>query len=137
MQQLVEAQTEWNEREHAARSPDDDDEESRQPTNPYKMLMRQLYGWIAREPVTRRAVRRARRTTRGHRVCSRSSGPVTGSWGCAARCTTVSEPPTSTAPKDWANVTTPSTRPRSWRCSPIVGAEVERTACSVCLTQPC
>ena len=55
---------------------------------------------IVRGSVTRRAVRRARRTTRGHRVCSRSSGPVTGSWGCAARRTIVSEPPTSTAPKD-------------------------------------
>ena len=49
---------------------------------------------------TRRAVRRAERSTRGHRVCSRSSGPVTGSWGCVARRTIVSEPPTSTAPKD-------------------------------------
>ena len=37
---------------------------------------------VARGPVTRRAVRRAERTTRGHRVCLRSSGPVTGSWGC-------------------------------------------------------
>ena len=55
---------------------------------------------IVRGSVTRRAVRRARRTTRGHRVCSRSSCPVTGSWGCTARRTIVSEPPTSTAPKD-------------------------------------
>ena len=55
---------------------------------------------IVRGSVTRRAVRRARHTTRGHRVCSRSSGQVTCSWGCAARRTIVSEPPTSTAPKD-------------------------------------
>ena len=51
---------------------------------------------VARGPVTRRAVRRAERTTKGHRVFSRWSGPVTGSWGCAARRTIVSEPPTNT-----------------------------------------
>ena len=51
LQQLAEAQTEWNEREHAARSPDDDDEESRQPTNPYTTLMRQRYGWMHQLPV--------------------------------------------------------------------------------------
>ena len=54
---------------------------------------------IACGPVTRRAVRRAEHSTRGHRVCSRSSGLVTGSWGCAARRTIASELPTSTAPK--------------------------------------
>ena len=55
---------------------------------------------IDRGSETRHAVRREERSTRGHRVCSRSSGPVTGSWGCVARRTIVSEPPTSTAPKD-------------------------------------
>ena len=30
--------------------------------------------------VMRRAARRARHTIRGHRVCSKWSGPVTGSW---------------------------------------------------------
>ena len=37
---------------------------------------------------------------RGHWVCSRWSGPVTGSWDCVARRTIVSDPPTNTAPKD-------------------------------------
>ena len=55
---------------------------------------------IDRGSETRRAVRREERSTRGHRVCSRSSGPVPGSWGCVARRTIISEPPTSTAPKD-------------------------------------
>ena len=50
---------------------------------------------IDRGSETRRAVRRAERSTRGYRVCSRSNGPVTGSWGCVARRTIVSEPPTS------------------------------------------
>ena len=49
---------------------------------------------IDRGSGTRRAVRRAERSTRGHRACSRWSGPVTGSWGCVARRTIVSEPPT-------------------------------------------
>ena len=52
------------EREHAARSPEDDDaarspedgddvnnKESRPPTNPYKTLMGQLYGWMHQLPV--------------------------------------------------------------------------------------
>ena len=34
-------------------------------------------------PVTGRAVRRAERSTRGRRVYSKLSAPVTGSWGCA------------------------------------------------------
>ena len=55
---------------------------------------------IERRSATRRVVRRAGRTIRGHRVCSRWSGPVTGLWGCAARRTIVSDPPTNTAPKD-------------------------------------
>ena len=55
---------------------------------------------IDRASATRRAVRRSRRTIRGHRVCSRWCGPVTDLWGCAARCTIVSDPPTNTAPKD-------------------------------------
>ena len=92
---------------------------------------------IDRGSETRRALRREERSTRGHRVCSRSSDPVTGSWGCVARRTIVSEPPTSTAPKDWANGTTPSTRMRSWRCSPIVGAEVDRTVVSGYINRPC
>ena len=79
--------------------------------------------------------RAARRTIRRHRVCSRWNGPVTGSWGCAARHTIVSEPPTSTALKDWANVTTISTRTRSWTCSPTVGAEI--TAGSGWEPRPC
>ena len=107
LEQLAEALTNWDEREEAARSATD--KESRQATNPYKKLMGQLYGWmhqfavdspIDRGSETRRAVRRAERSTRGHRVCSRSSGPMTGSWDCVARRTIVSEPPTSTAPKD-------------------------------------
>ena len=49
LEQLAEAQTEWNEREHAARSPDDKD--YRPPTNPYKTLMGQLYGWMNQLPV--------------------------------------------------------------------------------------
>ena len=36
-------------REHDARSPDD--KESRQPTNPYKTLMGQFYGWMHQLPV--------------------------------------------------------------------------------------
>ena len=55
---------------------------------------------IDRASATRRAVRRSRRTIRGHRVCSRWSGPVTDLWGCAARRTIVSDSPTNTAPKD-------------------------------------
>ena len=43
--------------------------------------------------VGRRAVKRAGRTIRGHVVCSRWSGPVTGSWGWVARRTIVSDPP--------------------------------------------
>ena len=41
----------------------------------------------------RRVASRARRTTRGRPVCSRSSGVATGLLGCAARPTTVSVPP--------------------------------------------
>ena len=55
---------------------------------------------IDRGSATRRALRRAGRTTIGHLVCSRWSCPATGSWGCAARRTIVSDPPTNTAPKD-------------------------------------
>ena len=62
------------------------------------------------------------------------SGPVTDSWGCVARRTIASEPPTSTAPKDRANVTTTSIRTRSWTCSPAAGPGVERTAGSGCDT---
>ena len=41
----------------------------------------------------RRVASRARRTTRGRPVCSRSSGVATGLLGCAASPTTVSVPP--------------------------------------------
>ena len=54
LEQLAEAQTDWDEREHAARSPGEDDandKESRPPTNPYKTLMGQLYGWLHQLPV--------------------------------------------------------------------------------------
>ena len=53
LEQLAEAQTDWDEREHAARSPgaaDANDKESR-PKNPYKTLMGQLYGWLHQLPV--------------------------------------------------------------------------------------
>ena len=49
LEQLAEAQKEWDEREHAARSPDD--KNYRPPTNPYKTLMGQLYGWMHQLPV--------------------------------------------------------------------------------------
>ena len=55
---------------------------------------------IVRGSVTRRAVRHEEHSIRGRPVCSRSSGPVTGSWGCVARRTIVSEPATSTAQKN-------------------------------------
>ena len=48
---LVKARTNWDNQLHSARSPDDDDKESRQPTNPYKTLMGQLYGWLHELPV--------------------------------------------------------------------------------------
>ena len=65
LEQLAEAQTDWDEREHAARSPeeeddtarspeegdDDNDKEYRPPTNPYKTMMGQLYGWMRQLPV--------------------------------------------------------------------------------------
>ena len=54
LEQLTEAQTDWDEREQAARSPgadDANDKESRPPTNPYKTLMGQLYGWLHQLPV--------------------------------------------------------------------------------------
>ena len=44
------ALTNWDERMLGAQSPDDD-KESRPPTNPYKTLMRQLYGWMHQLPV--------------------------------------------------------------------------------------
>ena len=49
LEQLAEAQTEWNEREHAARSPDD--KNCRPPTNPYKTLMGQICGWMHQIPI--------------------------------------------------------------------------------------
>ena len=49
MEQLAEALTNWNEREETARSAND--KESRPPTNPYKKLMGQLYGWMHQLPV--------------------------------------------------------------------------------------
>ena len=63
-EQFAEAQTDWDEQEHAARSPEDDDvarstedgddandKESRLPTITYKTLMGQLYGWMHQLPV--------------------------------------------------------------------------------------
>ena len=41
---LVKARSNWDETLRNARSPDD--EESRQPTNPYKTLMKQLHDWL-------------------------------------------------------------------------------------------
>ena len=49
LEQLAEALTKWNEREHGARS--SDDKESRPATNPHKTLMGQLYGWMHQFPV--------------------------------------------------------------------------------------
>ena len=55
LEQLAEAITDWDEREHAARSTEDKDvtneEESRPPTNPYKTMMEQLHGWLRQLPV--------------------------------------------------------------------------------------
>ena len=55
LEQLAEAITDWDERKHAARSPEDEDaandKESRPPTNPYKTLMGQLYGWLRQLPI--------------------------------------------------------------------------------------
>ena len=42
LEQLAEALTNWDERDHAARSTND--KESRSATSPYKKLMGQLYG---------------------------------------------------------------------------------------------
>ena len=50
LSQLAQALTNWDERMHGAQSPDDD-EESGPPTNPYKTLMRQLYGWMHQLPI--------------------------------------------------------------------------------------
>ena len=49
LEQLAEALTNWDEREEASRSAVD--KESRPPTNPYKKLMGQLYGWMHQLPV--------------------------------------------------------------------------------------
>ena len=49
LEQLEEALTNWDEREHAARSANDN--ESRPATNPYKKLMGQLYGWMHQLPI--------------------------------------------------------------------------------------
>ena len=49
LEQLAEALTNWNEREHAARSAQN--KESRPATNSYKTLMGQLYGWMHQLPV--------------------------------------------------------------------------------------
>ena len=49
LEQLAEALMNWDEREEAARSAVDKD--SRPPTNPYKKLMGQLYGWMHQLPV--------------------------------------------------------------------------------------
>ena len=49
LEQLAEALTNWDEREHAARSAND--KESRPATNPYKKVMGQRYGWMHQLPV--------------------------------------------------------------------------------------
>ena len=41
---LVKARSNWDETLRSAQSPDD--EESRQPSNPYKTLMKQLHDWL-------------------------------------------------------------------------------------------
>ena len=46
---LVKARSNWDETLRNARSPDD--EESRQPSNPYKTLMKQLHDWLHKLPV--------------------------------------------------------------------------------------
>ena len=46
---LVKARSNWDETLRNAQSPDD--EESRQPSNPYKTLMKQLYDWLYKLPV--------------------------------------------------------------------------------------
>ena len=48
LEQLAEALTNWDEREHAARS--HNDKESHPATNPYKALMGQLYEWMHKLP---------------------------------------------------------------------------------------
>ena len=46
---LVKARSNWDETLRNAQSPDD--EESRQPSNPYKTLMKQLHDWLHKLPV--------------------------------------------------------------------------------------
>ena len=46
---LLKARSNWDETLRNARSPDD--EESRQPSNPYKTLMKQLHDWLHKLPV--------------------------------------------------------------------------------------
>ena len=46
---LVKARSKWDETLRNAQSPDD--EESRQPSNPYKTLMKQLHDWLHKLPV--------------------------------------------------------------------------------------
>ena len=46
---LVKARSNWDGTLRNTRSPDD--EESRQPTNPYKTLMKQLHDWLHKLPV--------------------------------------------------------------------------------------
>ena len=48
---LTKARKKWDETLCNARSSVDDDEESRQLTNPYKTLMEQLYDWLRQLPV--------------------------------------------------------------------------------------
>ena len=47
---ITKAKTNWDKLLHNAQSIDDD-KESRQPTNPYKTLLGQLYGWLLQLPV--------------------------------------------------------------------------------------
>ena len=49
LDRLVKARSNWDETLRNAQSPDD--EESRQPSNPYKTLMKQLHDWLHKLPV--------------------------------------------------------------------------------------
>ena len=55
LEQLAEPHIDWDELEHAARSPEEEDDvndkEYRSPTNPNKKLMGQLHGWMRQLPV--------------------------------------------------------------------------------------
>ena len=70
----------------------------------------------SREQPPRRVASRARRTTRGRPVCSRSSGSAMDSSVYARKPTTVLVKPINPPRKASANVTTTLTRTRSSQC---------------------